>query len=76
MEQDPKQKETNTQKHTAKGHAGILPAIVPILAVHGAGAVPGRTTSRARAHYEPCHGALQAVPGRIASALSMRAAKY
>ena len=25
MEQDPKQKDTNTQKDTAKGHAGLLP---------------------------------------------------
>ena len=27
MEQDPKQKDTNTQKDTAKGHAGLLPQI-------------------------------------------------
>ena len=25
MEQDPKQKDTNTRKDTAKGHAGLLP---------------------------------------------------
>ena len=25
MEQDPKQKDTNTQKDTAKGHTGLLP---------------------------------------------------
>lgn len=30
MEQDPKQKDTNTQKDTAKGHAGLLPGLVPL----------------------------------------------
>ena len=31
MEQDPKQKDTNTQKDTAKGHAGLLPMLLLLL---------------------------------------------
>ena len=49
MEQDPKQKDTNTQKDTAKGHAGLYPTWQGIITAR-----PSNHTQPGRAQLGVC----------------------